>query len=91
MALRPPSTTPLFHGGGSEPQGREWTDRVPAPELQGEAEGRGGLRAPSEAALPSPLTLPGLLFPDSVFFLFCLQIKRTGPRCPYPMAVFMAA
>lgn len=84
MALRDPPIQPCyFTVEGLRPREEngpaQGGDRVPVPKTAVERQ-RGG------AALPTHL-----LFPDRVFFLFCLQIEKTGPRCPCPTAVFMAA
>lgn len=91
MALRDPPMQPRYftveelrpREGNGLARG---SDRVPIPKTAVERQRGGADCGRPRAALPTRL-----LFPDSVFFLFCLQIERTGPRCPCPTAVFMAA
>lgn len=67
----------------------DWPEAVTesqSPKLLWRGRGEGPTVGALGAALPTRL-----LSPDSLFFLFCLQIERTGPRCPCPTAVFMAA
>lgn len=61
-------------------------DRGPTPKTLSRGRGGAGCRHPTPGQGPEPSLLP-----HSVFFLFCLQIERTGLRCLCPMAVFMAA
>lgn len=90
MSLREPIVKPHHVTEKAETsEGNDWPKVVTGPIPKTaviKQRGEGPIETPRRAEPPARGPLP-----HRVFFLFCLQIERTGLRCPCPTAVFMAA